>query len=86
MRSLKNKNPVCVVSGEEDGIIVFRPRIVDNPNRRLPDLVVDVVTAEGICVASGVSMRQLAKLDEFITAAYDWRRWQIMRERRHEDN
>lgn len=78
MRKLNGNPPVCVVSGDEDGTLVIKPRLVDNKNRRMPDVVVDIRTAEGIYVASGVSMRQLAKLDEFITAVYDWRRNEIM--------
>ncbi|MGN1209553.1 MAG: hypothetical protein ACI4SV_04560 [Duodenibacillus sp.] len=78
MRKLNDNPPVCVVSGEEDGTIVIKPRLVENKRRRLPDVVVDIRTAEGIYVATGVSMRQLAKLDEFITAVYDWRRRHVL--------
>ena len=72
------KEPVCCIYGEDDGALVFKPRLVDNKNRRLPEPVVDIRTADGIYVATGVPMRQMAKLDEFITAVYDWRRKQLM--------
>lgn len=78
MRKLKDNPPVCVLSGDEDGTLVIKPRLVDNPRRRMPEVVVDIRTAEGIYVATCVSMQQLAKLDEFITAAYDWRRNAIL--------
>ena len=74
----KVKEPVCSLFGEDDGALVFKPRLVDNKRRRLPEPVVDIRTADGIYVATGVSMRQMAKLDEFITAVYDWRRKQLM--------
>ena len=74
----KVKEPVCSLFGEDDGALVFKPRLVDNKRRRLPEPVVDIRTADGIYVATGVSMRQMAKLDEFITAVYDWRRKQVM--------
>ena len=74
----KVKEPVCSLFGEDDGALVFKPRLVDNKRRRLPEPVVDIRTAYGIYVATGVSMRQMAKLDEFITAVYDWRRKQVM--------
>lgn len=74
----KVKEPVCSLFGEDDGALVFKPRLVDNERRRLPEPVVDIRTADGIYVATGVSMRQMAKLDEFITAVYDWRRKQVM--------
>lgn len=78
MRKLNDNPPVCVVSGEEDGTIVIKPRLVENKRRRLPDVVVDIRTAEGVYVAVEVPMRQMAKLDEFITAVYDWRRRQVL--------
>ena len=74
----KVKEPVCSLFGEDDGALVFKPRLVDNKRRRLPEPVVDIRTADGIYVATGISMRQMAKLDEFITAVYDWRRKQVM--------
>ena len=74
----KVKEPVCSLFGEDDGALVFKPRLVDNKRRRLPEPVVDIRTADGIYVATGISMRQMAKLDEFITAVYDWRRKQLM--------
>lgn len=78
MRKLKDRPPVCTVFGDEDGTLVITPRLVEDQRRRLPDVVVDIRTAEGIYVATSVPMRQLAKLDEFITAVYDWRRRQVL--------
>ena len=74
---MKKNPPVCVISGEDDGTLVFKPRLDKTTNAEHPRLVVDIRTAEGVYVATGVLMSQLAKLEEFMTYAYDWRRHHI---------
>ena len=73
----EKKAPICVVSGEEDGTIVFKPRLIKTENMRYPKLAVDIRTAEGELIAVGVTMAQMAKIEEFMTYCYDWRRHHI---------
>lgn len=72
-----NKPPVCVLTGDDDGTIVLKPRLVKQSQMRHPKLVLDIRTATGEVVAVGVPMAQMAKIEEFMTYCYDWRRDQI---------
>lgn len=69
--------PICVLYGEEDGTVIMRPRLIKTELMQRPKLVVDIRTAAGELVAVGIPMDQMAKIEEFITFCYDWRRHQM---------
>ncbi|MGN1149461.1 MAG: hypothetical protein ACI4SY_02005 [Sutterella sp.] len=73
----EKKPPICVISGDDDGSIVLKPRMVKNAQMQYPKLVVDIRTASGEFVAVSVPMSQMAKIEEFMTFCYDWRRHQL---------
>lgn len=66
------KQPVCVVHGDE-GSLIIRPSLPTGGSRGF-DVRIDVFADNGTPVLKGIRLSEIHRLEDFITAVYDWRR------------